>query len=295
LIINNTVIEDTYAELFSMWASRIIVTADTSKLLKSAINSVIGFATSIIMCPCEAGIDTYLKKDKTPDGRIGISVMFFSKNKEILTHVLLERLAQCILTSPTTAVFNGLQSEETTNAGYNISYFGDGWQSKKIEYGREVFIIPMMDGEFIIENKFGLAEGIAGGNFLIMARDKISAIKAAESAVKEIKKIPYTITSFPGGICRSGSKLGSRYRGLGVSINHPFYPSLRGKIEDSKVPDEVNTIYEIVINGLDLEYIKKAMVKGINAAAKVKDVVKITSLNYGGKLGDKKIFLKDLF
>jgi formylmethanofuran--tetrahydromethanopterin N-formyltransferase len=295
LIFNNVIVEDTFAELFKMWASRVIITADNTDLLQAAINSAIGFATSIIMCPCEAGVDTYLPKDETPDNRIGASIIFFTKDKDSLNHELLKRLSQCILTAPTTALFNGLQSDEKNKVGSMISYFGDGWQRKEIRFGREVSIIPMMDGEFIIENSYGLTEGYAGGNFLILAKNKSSGILAANSAVQEIIKIPFTITQFPGGICRSGSKIGSKYKGLVASINHQYCPILKQKIDDSKLPSDVSAVYEIVINGLTLDAVKLAMLKGIKAAAETKNVLRITSVNYGGKLGPDKIYLKDLF
>jgi len=292
--INNIEVEDTFSELFDMWCARVIITAKTEELVQYAVNSATGFATSIIMCPCEAGVDVFLPRDRTPDNRPGASIMFFTRNKKDLKHVLLERLSQCLLTAPTTAVFNGLTSNEVDNTGSKISYFGDGWQKKEKRFNRNISTIPMMDGEFIIENSFNLAEGVAGGNLLILGKDVLSSLNAAKKAVQAMLNIPYVITPFPGGICRSGSKIGSKYKGLIASINHQYCPTLKNIVEDSKIPSNVNCVYEIVINGRTLQDVKKAMGAGIKSAVEVSGVIKITSANYGGKLGDKKIFLKDI-
>ncbi|MHA1754736.1 MAG: formylmethanofuran--tetrahydromethanopterin N-formyltransferase [Candidatus Odinarchaeia archaeon] len=293
--LNGVEIEDAFAEVFQMWTARVIVTAYDVDALEKAIHSTTGVASSIIMCNCESGVDTFLKPQKTPDNRCGASLMFFSRDKKTLKHELLIRLSQCILTAPTTSVFNGLESDETTNIGYKISFFGDGWQYETKYDNRRVHVIPMMDGEFIIESKFGISEGIGGGNFLIMADTLANGLNAARKAVNTITTIPYVITPFPGGICRSGSKVGSKYRGLPASINHVYVPLLKNKVQETEVPNEVNTIYEIVINGLKLGDVKKAMTAGIEAATNCKGVIKITAANYGGKLGSNKISLSELF
>lgn len=293
--IGGALIKDTFAETFKMPYSRIIVTADDRELLGFALNSVTGCATSIIMCPCEAGVDTFIPPSETPDGRIGASVMFFAKDKESLRSELLKRLSQCILTSATASVFNGLKSEEYTSTGRSIAVFSDGWQRKELRYGRDIWVMPMMDGEFLIENSFGLSMGVAGGNFMILAKDVRSGLKAAKKAVEEIGKIPYTITPFPGGFCRSGSKVGSlKYKGLPASINHKFLPSLKGVVEDSELGETVQAVYELVINGSSLDAVKEAMRKGMIAAASIANIVEITAANYGGKLGSDKIYLKDI-
>ncbi|WEU39804.1 MAG: formylmethanofuran--tetrahydromethanopterin N-formyltransferase [Candidatus Odinarchaeum yellowstonii] len=295
MLLGKVLVKDTFAEIFKMPYTRVLVTADEIELLEYALQSLTGFATSIILCPCEAGVETYLNTSQTPDNRPGAAVMIFAKDKETLKKELDKRLSQCVLTSPTASVFNGLDIGEPVNTGRYISYFGDGWQRKENRYGKDVWIIPMMDGEFVIEESFKIGEGAAGGNFIIIAGDKKSGLNAARKAVREIHKTPYVITPFPGGICRSGSKPGSlKYKGLPASINHRFYPTIRNLVADTELPDGASTVYEIVINGGSLKSIEEAMGRGIVAAAGVEGVLEITAANYDGKLGDGKIYLKNV-
>ncbi|MEM2109400.1 MAG: formylmethanofuran--tetrahydromethanopterin N-formyltransferase [Candidatus Odinarchaeota archaeon] len=293
--LGKVVVKETFAETFNMVYSRVIITADDSELLGYALNSITGFATSVILCPCEAGVDSYLPSNKTPDRRVGATVMLFAKDRDSLKKELDKRLSQCVLTTPTASVFNGLEEGESVNTGRYISFFGDGWQRKDKMLGRDVWRLPMMDGEFIIEDSFRIAEGVAGGNFIIIASDRTSCLKAAKNAVTEIHKLPYVITSFPGGICRSGSKPGSlKYKGMPASINHRLCPSLKNIVADSELPDSASTVYEIVINGSNIDTVSEAMKKGILAAASVEGVLEITAANYGGKLGSGRIYLKNL-
>jgi len=200
------------------------------------------------------------------------------------------------MTCPTTAAFDALPSaKRKMKVGRSLRYFGDGFQRKGLVGGRKVWRIPVMEGEFVIEDSFGAVEAVAGGNFLILAKDKSAGLQAAEEAVKAIKNnASEVIMPFPGGICRSGSKAGSLKYKLKASTNHPFCPTLKKMIADSQLPEDVNAVYEIVINGLNLDAVKKAMSEGIKAALKVPGVLRISAGNYGGKLGPYKAFLKEV-
>lgn len=291
----NVEVEDTFAELFPMWAGRILITAENEKWALTAANSATGFASSVIMSPAEAGIESIVPKSKTPDGRVGVLIQIYNRTPRDLRVQLLTRVGQCILTCPTTSAFDGLpESPRKMGIGRSLRLFGDGYQRRGILYGRKVWRIPVMEGEFIVEDKFGVAEAVAGGNLLIMARSREAGLKAAENVIASIReKVKGVIMPFPGGICRAGSKVGSRKYKLGASTNELYCPRLR-KLTESKVPPEVRSIYEIVMNGLTLDLVKKAMAEGVKAASMVEGVVKISSVNFGGKLGPFKIFLKEI-
>jgi len=295
--LNNVEIEETFAEVFSMKCARVLITALNERWAKVAATEATGFGTSIIGCPSEAGIEKYLTPEETPDGRFGAYIQIYHGKTEKLEDQILERIGQCVLTSPTTAVFNGLpNAEKQSNIGFKLKFFGDGFDEKREINGRTVYSIPIMEGDFIIEEKIGIVDGIAGGNFFIMAENQMSALNAAEVAVDAIFNIEGCITPFPGGIVASGSKVGSnKYKFLKASTNEKFCPTLKDKIKDSQIPEGVNGIYEVLANGMSLDLVKEAMRKGITAATKVPGVVKITSGNYGGKLGKYTIDLKDLF
>ncbi len=282
--------------MFPLWAGRILITADNEKWAKTAAEVATGFATSVIMSPAEAGIESIVPSEKTPDNRIGILIHVYNRNRFELKNQMILRIGQCIMTCPTTAAFDAMpNAKRKLKVGRSIRYFGDGFQKKGIVGNRKVWKIPVMEGEFVVEDSFGAAEAIAGGNFLIMAQDKSAGLKAAEEAVKAIKnKSSEVILPFPGGICRSGSKAGSLKYKLKASTNHPFCPKIRALVQDSQVPENVNCVYEIVINGLTLEAIKNAMKEGINAAAAMPGVVRISAGNYGGRLGPYKAFLKEV-
>jgi len=287
---------DTFAEAFNLWMSRILITAKNEKWARIAASVSTGFATSAIACPCEAGIDKEVAASETPDGRPGVIVMFCASKKK-LERVLIDRIGQCILTCPTTAVFDALgeEPELTYDTGNKMKYFGDGFQKKGEVAGREVYRIPVMEGEFIIEKDFGAKKGVAGGNFFIMAETEEQGLAAAEAAAEAIQKIDKVILPFPGGICRSGSKVGSlKYKFMQATTNQKYCPTLKGQIEDSELPDEVNSVYELVINGLTLDLVKQAMAAGIKTAINMPGVKKITAGNYGGELGKHFIYLKEL-
>jgi len=248
------------------------------------------------MSPAEAGIESIVAPNETPDNRTGAVIQIYNRNRFELKSQMILRIGQCIMTCPTTSAFDALpNAKRRMKVGRSLRLFGDGFQRKSLVGNRKVWKIPVMEGDFIVENTFGASEAIAGGNFLILAKDKASGLKAAEEAVKAIKtEASQVIMPFPGGICRSGSKAGSLKYKLKASTNHPFCPSLRTLVPDSHVPEGVGCVYEIVVNGLTLEAVKKAMSAGVKAATTVSDVVRISAGNYGGKLGPYKADLKEI-
>jgi formylmethanofuran--tetrahydromethanopterin N-formyltransferase len=296
LRLNGVEVEDTFAELFEMWAGRIIITAENEKWALTAANVATGYASSIIGSPAEAGIESNVASNETPDGRPGVIVQIYHHTRGDLKKQMIGRIGQCVMTCPTTAAFDGLPSAaRKLRVGRSLRFFGDGFQKKDYLGGRKVWHIPVMEGEFVVESSFGAAKAVAGGNFLIFASDLKSGLRAAEEAVDSIRRnAKHVIMPFPGGICRSGSKVGSMKYKLPASTNHQLCPTLRDHVSDTQVPGNVKSIYEIVINGLDLESVKKAMSEGIKAAVKVEGVVKISAGNYGGKIGPMKIFLRDV-
>lgn len=288
-------IQNTFAEMFPMWVGRILITGDTEKWILTAASTATGLATSVIMSPAEAGIEGLVTADKTPDGRIGVLIQIYNRNRFDLNSQMILRIGQCIMTCPTTSAFDALpDAKRRLKVGRSLRYFGDGFERKRIVADRKVWKIPVMEGDFIVEDKFGAAEAVAGGNLLILAKDKSSGLKAAEDAAEAIKtRASQVIMPFPGGICRSGSKAGSMKYKLKASTNHPFCPKLRPLVPDTQVPEGVDCVYEIVVNGLTLDAVKQAVVEGVKAAANVPGVVKISAGNYGGKLGPYKVYLKD--
>jgi formylmethanofuran--tetrahydromethanopterin N-formyltransferase len=289
-------IDDTFAEMFPMWAGRVLITADSKEWALTAANVATGLATSVIMSPAEAGVEGVMSPNETPDNRIGVLIQIYNRNRFDLKNQMILRIGQCIMTCPTTSAFDAMpNAKRRLKVGRSIRLFGDGFQKKGIVGNRKVWRIPVMEGEFIVEDSFGVAEAIAGGNFLILAKDKPSGLKAAEEAVKAIRsKAREVIMPFPGGICRSGSKAGSMKYKLKASTNHPFCPTLKTVTPDSQLREDVNCVYEIVINGLTVDAIKRAMGEGVKAAASVQGVIRISAGNYGGKLGPYKAFLKEV-
>lgn len=298
---NDVQIEDTFAEGFSMWGTRFIITAINKKWARTAAQTMTGYATSVIACDCEAGIETEIPPDETPDGRPGIAVMIYGFSKKRLSESLLSRLGQCVLTCPTTAVFNGLDEKDADvmlDVGKSLRFFGDGYQVKMRmgdgwQRRQRYWRIPVMEGEFLVEEKMGAKKAVAGGNFLVMGDSIEATLKASEDAIEAISKVPGVITPFPGGICRSGSRVGSTYSFLRASTNTAFCPAIKNSFKDSKVPVGVNSVLEVIINGLKEEDVIKAMGVGIDAATKVQGIKWITAVNFDGKLGKFKMSLKD--
>lgn len=295
--INGVEIEDTFAEAFGIQVSRLLVTAATKKLAKIAATEATGYGTSVIGCPAEAGIDRYVPPEETPDGRPGYIIMICNMNKGKLDHELLERVGMCILTAATTAVFDALDnSDEKLKTGQKLKFFGDGFEKKLEIAGRNMFSIPLMSGDFLIEGELGIKSGVAGGNLIILAENQAAGLLAAEVSVNAIENVPGTITPFPGGIVASGSKVGSnKYKFLGASTNEKMCVTLKDEVEDTQIPDDVNGVYEIVIDGVDEESVKSATKAAVEAAVKVPGVLKISAVNFGGDLGAYKIALHDLF
>jgi len=293
---NTCVIADTFAEMFPMWVGRVLITADNEKWASTAATVTTGLATSVIMSPAEASIEGTVPPDKTPDNRDGVLIQVYNRNRFDLKNQMILRIGQCVMTCPTTSAFDAMHNaKRRLKVGRSLRLFGDGFQRKGLVGNRKVWKIPVMEGDFIVEDTFGVVEAIAGGNFLILAKDKLSGLKAAEEAVAAIKnRTSEVILPFPGGVCRSGSKSGSLKYKLKASTNHPFCPGLKTLVPDSQLSEDVNCVYEIVINGLTLEAVKKAMTEGVKAAASVAGVIKISAGNYGGKLGPYKAFLKEV-
>jgi formylmethanofuran--tetrahydromethanopterin N-formyltransferase len=273
-----------------MRASRAIVTAETAAWARTAASLATGYATSVIGCDAEAGLETELPADHTPDGRPGVSFLVFGFNTAELGKALVNRIGQCVMTCPTTACFNGLSpGEESVKVGGMLRFFGDGHQASKKLDGRRYWRVPVMDGEFLCEDTFGVQRAVAGGNFLILATEQAAALRAAEAAVDAIRAVSGVILPFPGGVVRSGSKVGSRYKALRASTNDEYCPTLRG-YGRSRLPAEVHAVYEIVIDGLDVEAVEAAMRAGVRAAC-LPGVARISAGNYGGKLGQYPLHL----
>ncbi len=288
--INGVTIDNEFAEAFPTWVCRVIITAVTMEWARKAATEATGFATSAIGCPCEAGIELELDGSQTPDGRPGVSILICAGKKKIKDQVV-ERLAECVLTAPTTAVFNGITNSEE-KIQVKLHFFGDGYEYQKEVGGRKCWVIPIMEGEYIGEEEFGIVKGVAGGNFFVMAENQMAALMGAQAAVDAIAKVPGTITSFPGGVVASGSKVGSlKYKFMPASTNEKYCPTLREKVPDSKVPAGIKGVYEIVIDGIDEKSVAAAMAAGVKAAALVPGVKFITAGNFGGTLGPFKIEL----
>ena len=292
--INGTQIVDTYAEAFRVWLSRIIITAATRQWASKAAVEATGFATSKIGCPCEAGIERYLEKKETPDGRVGVSILICAEKKMMKSHVA-SRISQCILPAPTASAYDGFP-DAGSRFFIRMHYFGDTYEKRCTVRGRKCWKIPTMEGNYIGEERFGTLMGIAGGNFLVMGKDQMAALTGAEAAADAINELKGVITSFAGGIVASGSKLGCKnYRfPMPASTNHAFCPTLKGKISDSRIPDGVGSVYEIVINGIDETHIRAAMKEGILAATETGRVRFIGASNFEGKLGDYRFYLQDI-
>ena len=297
LTVKDVRIDDTFAEAFGMRATAVIITADSLRWARQAALTMTGFATSVIGCGCEAGIDGELTVTQTPDRRPGVRVLLFAVSTAELQKQLQTRVAQCVLTSLGSACYAGLEGEETLRLGNALRYFGDGWQISKRFGGKHYWRIPVMDGEFVCEATTGLTkQAVGGGNLLIMGRTAQTTLAAAEAATAAIAKMPDVITPFPGGIVRSGSKVGSKYKGVPASTNHAYCPTLRGAVATALDPDAA-CVLEIVIDGLTSEAVAAAMGAGIAAVTELgpdRGAVRIGAGNYGGKLGPHHYHLREL-
>ena len=296
MIINGVQIDDTFAEAFNMRGTRVIITAQNHKWAYNAANAMTGFATSVIGCGVEAGIERELTPDETPDGRPGVAVLMFAMGSSVLMKQLENRMGQTILTCPTAAAFSGIEGHERINLGKNLRFFGDSFQISKQFDGKRYWRVPVMDGEFITEETTGMVRAVGGGNFLVLASSQPQALAACEAAIEAMKKIPNVIMPFPGGVVRSGSKVGSKYKALFASTNDAFCPTLKGLTKTQLSPD-VESVMEIVIDGLTEADIRKATFVGIEAACKIgsaNGIKRISAGNYGGKLGPFHFHLHDI-
>jgi len=292
--IRGVFIEDTFAEAFTMRVARIVITARSYRWVRAAALKLTGFATSVIGCKVEAGIERELPAKETPDGRPGVSVLLMTMGKDDLGKRLIERVGQTVLTCPTTACFDGLpDAPDRVGVGSALRFFGDGFQASKVIAGQRFWRIPVMEGEFLVQEKFGMLKGVGGGNFLILARSADAALEAAEAAADSMAARPGVVLPFPGGVVRSGSKVGSRrIKSMIASTNDAFCPTLRA-VTVSALPEGVNSVLEIVVNGVDTNSIASAMKAGIDAACR-DGVVAITAGNYGGKLGPHHFYLRKI-
>jgi len=287
-------IEDTYSEAFDGLFSRILITAGNDKLLRKAAFGSTALP-STVLGESEGGIEKWLNEEETPDGRKGAIVQIWANYRRgisKLEYELAKRIRQGILVVPTTRVFNALESEERIDIMNRVGHCGDGYESVEEKFGREIINIPIMMGGFIIERHLGYAKGVMGGTVWFFCETLDAALEAGDKAVDAVSGVDDAITPFD--VCSAGSKVETKYPEIGPTTNHPYCPTLKGKIPDSKVPDGVVSIPEIVINGTTIDVVKEAMRVAIQSAVGVEGVVKISAGNYGGKLGKHKIWLRDL-
>jgi formylmethanofuran--tetrahydromethanopterin N-formyltransferase len=285
--INGVTIDDAFAEAFGMKATRILITAHNLEWAYHAANAATGFATSVIACGCEAGIERELGRAETPDGRPGLSVLLFATSGKELGKQLERRVGQCVLTSPTSAVYAGAQQGESMPLGKHLRYFGDGFQTSKLIGGHRYWRIPVMDGDFLIQDTTEMVSGVGGGNFLVLAESQEQALRACEAAVAAMRQVRDVIMPFPGGVVRSGSKVGSKYAALRASTNDAFCPTIRG-VTDTQLTPDIGAVLEIVIDGLTPAAVASAMRVGIDAVVALgaaNGIRRVSAGDYGGKLG----------
>ncbi len=296
MIINGTEIEETFAEAFGMSATRILITALNPRWARIAGETMTGFATSVIGCGVEAGIEAELAPAETPDGRPGVSVLLFGMSGKALEKQLETRVGQCVLTCPTTAVFAGMPGEKRMPLGKNLRFFGDGYQISKQIGGTRYWRVPVMDGEFLCEETVARIPAVGGGNFLVLAESQEQALAACEKAIEAMRALPNVIMPFPGGIVRSGSKVGSKYKALMASTNDAYCPTLRG-LARSQLDADIGAVMEIVVNGLSEADVRLATRTGIAAVCELGaagGIRRISAGNYGGKLGQYQFHLHEV-
>lgn len=296
--IGGVTIVPTFAEAFGMKATRVIITAADETWARHAAVAMSGFGTSVIDCKLEIDIERALNVDETPDGRPGFALLAFAMSGGELEKQITRRAGQCVLTCPSTALFGGIEGEHSKRIamGKALRFFGDGFQISKLIDGRRYWRIPVMDGEFLCEHDVARVDGIGGGNFLLVARDFAAASLAARAAVEAIEPMRDVIAPFPGGVVRSGSKVGSKYKNLIASTNDAYCPTLRG-ITRSELSSKAGSVLEIVLDGLTFDAIAAAMRAGILAACDAagdQGLLSVTAGNYGGKLGPHHFHLAEI-
>ncbi|MCR9231684.1 formylmethanofuran--tetrahydromethanopterin N-formyltransferase [Gimesia chilikensis] len=293
---NDVPVCNTFAEAFTTVGTRIIVTAVSESWVRIAATEVTGYATSVIACDAEAGVEKFLSPEESPDGRPGVSLMFFAFSRSALEKAVTNRVGQCILTCPTTACYAGIpvtDPEKALALGKQLRFFGDGFQISKKWEDRRLWRIPVMDGEFVCEDRVGSFKGVAGGNLLICATNQSAGLLATEAAVTAMQAVDNVILPFPGGIVRSGSKVGSKYSALKASTNDAYCPTLRAET-NSDLPEGTGCVYEIVIDGETFDDVQQAMCDGLQAATQLPGLLQITAGNYGGKLGKHHFHLAEV-
>jgi len=293
---NGVPVVDTFAEAFGSVAARLIITAATPEWANIAATQATGYATSVIACDCEAGIERELSAEETPDGRPGVSILLFAFNRDALAKAVQGRVGQCILTCPTTACFDGLpesEKEKRVPLASGLRFFGDGMQMSKKLGNRRFWRIPVMDGEFLCDHMAGSVKAVAGGNLLFCGDDPMQTLRATEAAVLAMRAMPEVILPFPGGMVRSGSKVGSKYKALKASTNDAYCPTVR-PLSETEIPDGCNCVYEIVVDGLSESRVQEALRAGLAAATSQPGLLRVTAGNYGGKLGKHHFHLREL-
>jgi formylmethanofuran--tetrahydromethanopterin N-formyltransferase len=293
LRIGTTEIDDTFAEAFGMRYTRLLVTAHDEYWLHAGVREFTGFATSVIGCDLEAGLEATLPADETPDGRPGAALLAFGFSRDALGAAVANRVGQCLMTCASSAVYDGLpESDESIPLGRHLRFFGDGFQKSKQVDGRRYWRVPVMDGEFLVQERAGVGRGVAGGNLIVQTEQQAAGLAAARRAVSAVDALPGVIAPFPAGAARSGSKVGSRYKQLKASTAEAYCPTLRGRVA-SKLARGANCALEIVIDGISEQAVRDAMAQALRAAAGP-GVLAISAGNYGGKLGKYHFHLRDL-
>lgn len=297
-------IEDTYAEAFDGMYCRLMITADDNETLVRAAEDATATPSGVIG-RLDNGIEKYVSPRQTPDKRKGVILQFWKgidEKKPLQDTIsrfekeLSYRIRQDILVKPFTAVYDALETKPDGKFDMmeRVGHCGDGYEWEKNLHGRSMIVVPIMVPDFEIEHYVGYARGIAGGNFWIMCNSRRAVKQAGTRALEAIHKVKGVITPFD--VCSAGSKTETRFPLIGPTTNHPYCPSLKGKLQaESSVPEGVKFIPEIVINGTTIENMKKAMKAGIEAALSVQGVTEVSAGNYGGKLGRHKIYLHELF
>jgi len=296
-VLNGVTVDDTFAEAFPMKATRLLITAQDIEWARHAAVAATGVATSVIACGCEAGIEADIAPDQTPDGRPGIAILLFAMSTKELAKQIERRVGQCVMTCPTTAVFAGIPGDDSVALGKNLRFFGDGWQISKVIGGVRYWRVPVMDGEFVAQETTAVVKGVGGGNLLLLARDTDAALATATAAVAAMRRLRNVIMPFPGGVVRSGSKVGSKYASLPASTNDAFCPILVGLTRHSELSADTGCVMEIVIDGLSESDVAAAMRAGLQAAIAIGaagGLLRVSAGNYGGKLGPFHFRLREL-
>lgn len=297
IVKNGVTIDDTFAEAFGMSAVGLILTADTAKWALQCAITTTGFGTSVIGCGAECGIDKILSPNETPDGRPGVRILMFGFSPDALKPQVMNRVGQCVLTSPGSACYAAFDTPLRLDVGDSLRKFADGWQTSRRVGGKRYWRVPVMDGEFVCEDKAGcVTDAVGGGNLLLLGSSRAGCLEVAEAAVDAINKVEGAIAPFPGGIVRSGSKVGSKYVGMFASANDAFAPTIKGATK-SELHVETASVLEIVIDGLTSKIVADAMRAGLGAIIETgaaKGVTRVSAGNYGGKLGQHHYHLREL-